>query len=63
MLRHVTTATHSPFSYAYDPSGAELRRALLLPACTTRRPDLATILLGATAGLTLLAGLARIAVA
>lgn len=29
MLDHVTTAVQSPFSYACDPSGTELRKALL----------------------------------
>ncbi len=67
----VTTATHSPFSYVYDPSGTELRRALIRPDCdvvwvdpAARAPlstERAEVLLAGVAGLTLLAGVARVA--
>jgi len=72
MLDHVTTAMHSPFSYASDPSGSELRQALLRPGCDVLdveprtieplRLDSAQLLVGAVAGLTLIAGVARVAV-
>ena len=72
MLEPVTTAMHSPFSYVYDPSGSELRKALLRPGCDVLdvepptveplRLDSAQLLVGAVAGLTLIAGVARVAV-
>ena len=70
MLKPVTTAMHSPFSYVYDPSGSELRKAPLRPGCDVLEPptveplrlDSAQVLVGAVAGLTLIAGVARVAV-
>jgi hypothetical protein len=72
MLDHVTTAVQSPFSYASDPSGTELRKALLRADCDVvsvepptvepLRVDSAQLLVGAVAGLTLIAGVARVAV-
>ncbi len=72
MLDHVTTAVQSPFSYVSDPSGSELRKALLRPGCDVidlepprvepLRLDSAQLLVGAAAGLTLIAGVARVAV-
>lgn len=59
MMGHVTTATHSPHSYSYDPSGFELRKALLLPPQAAQRPD-ASYVLAALSGLTLLAGVLRV---
>lgn len=59
----MATATHSPFSYVYDPSGVELRRALAsAPELPTSRIDVASLVLTAVAGLTLLAGVLRVAV-
>ena len=63
---------HSPFSYVHDPSGIELRKALLRPGCEVAdvnpsaveplRLDSASLLVGAVAGLTLIAGVARVVV-
>ncbi len=63
ILADVTTATHSPYTYVYDPSGTELRRALAsAPELPTSRIDAASLVLTAVAGLTLLAGLLRVVV-
>lgn len=72
MLDHVTTAMHSPFSYVYDPSDTELRRALIRPDCDVvcldpavlapLSTDRVQVALAGVAGLTLLAGVARVAV-
>lgn len=59
----MTTATldGSPFSYASDPSGAELRKALLLPPRQALAIDRTTLLLTGTAAAILLGGILRIA--
>ncbi|MBW3640126.1 MAG: hypothetical protein KY451_09800 [Actinobacteria bacterium] len=67
-----TAAVQSPFSYVYDPSGTELRRALIRPDCdvvwvdpAVHRPlaaERAQILLAVVASLTLLVGVARVVV-
>ncbi len=72
MLDHVTTAVQSPFSYASDPSGAELRKALLRADCDVVwvepanagpvRTDPAQPALAVVAGPTLMGGVARVAV-
>ncbi len=62
----VTTATQTAgylrFPSAADPSGAELRKALLLPPKTASRAEPALFLAGASA-LTLLAGVLRVVTA
>lgn len=62
MLEHVTIAPHSPCSYRYDPSGYELRKALLLPPTAAQRLDVSYVL-ATLAGLTLLAGVLRVVTA
>ena len=58
-----TTAKQVRFTYVDDPSGLELRRALLLPPPTDRPVDPAALVLAAVSTLTLLAGLLRVVLA
>ncbi len=72
MLARVTTAAQRPFSYGYDPSGTELREALIRPDCdvvwvepalhTPLAAERAQMLLAGVTGLTLLVGVARVTV-
>ena len=49
----------SPMSYAEDPSGTELRRALLTVP-QPRRRDTASVVLAGTAGAVLVGGILRL---
>ncbi len=59
---HVTTATSSPFSYSYDPSGVELRRALRTAPVQGVHLDRASLTLAVGGASTLLLGLLRLVV-
>lgn len=63
MATQSMTEIFSPFTYAEDPSGIELRRALLTIPQPRHHPDPASVLVAGAAGATLLAGVARILLA